>query len=309
MKSLPAVLLVTLLASAGPACGTRRAESSDTVPTIDAVPADTPDKQTKTARPAPEPIDAPASARPGIYAAPSSAVPIAEGVDLARVARARREVQERQKPNPKLRAEADRANTALDGSASASELEALRALEEAIVAELNRMRSNPVAYAEDLAEFGKLYRGDTVTVPGYMAVRTREGMAAVEDAIAVATSMEPMPALSRSPGLSRAARAYAYRLGHDGVLFHGDDNASQHDRMAVYGRVRGMFAENVGAVYREARLMVLEQFVDDGVESRVHRYNMLGPMFRIVGVGCSPHPRYDVVCAMNFVEAYHETTE
>ena len=311
MKSLPAVLIVTLLASTGPACGTRRAGSDDTVPTVDAVPAEpAPDESTAKGAPASESLNRPAAARPGsgAYGTTSSGhlVAAAEGVDVAHVARARREVRERERPDPRGRAEADQANAALDTAVSASEREALRALESAIVDELNRLRSNPPAYAEDLAAFGKLYRGDIVTVPGYMGVRTREGTVAVDDAIAVVTSIEPMPLLSRSPGLSRAARAYAYRLGHDGVLSHGGDSTSPHDRMALYGRVRGMFAENIGAVYREARLMLLEQFVDDGVESRVHRYNMLGPMFRVVGVGCSPHPKYDVVCVMDFVEAYHE---
>jgi uncharacterized protein YkwD len=326
-SSLPAVLVVTLLASAGAACGSSAARSDDTIPTgqaapnddaiptIQAIPAEeSPDRRTETrTKPVFESLNHPVAARPGSGSYGASpidgGVPVAEGVNVAHVAAVLREKRERQKPPIEGRAEADRANAALDSSSAASELEALRALEDAIVDELNRLRSNPPAYAEDLAGFGKLYRGDTVTVPGYMAVRTREGTAAVDDAIAVITSIEPMPPVTRSPGLSRAARAYAYRLGHDGVLSHGGDSASPHDRMALYGRVRGMFAENVGAVYREARLMVLEQFVDDGVESRVHRYNMIGPMFRVVGVGCSPHPRYDVVCVMDFVEAYHEARD
>lgn len=309
MKPLPAALLVTLLASA-PACSARGAASDDTIPTVQAVPAGGADGGTENAaRPAPESLNRPGPAREVPGASRPSAlqgnVPAAEGVDVARVARARREVRRRERPDPAARAEADRANATLDTSLTASEREALRALEDAIVAELNRLRSDPPAYAGDLAAFGKLYRGDTVTVPGYMGVRTREGTAAVDDAIAVVTSIEPMAPLTRSPGLSRAARAYAYRLGHEGVLVRGDET-SPHDRMALYGRVRGMFAENVGAVYRDARLMILEQFVDDGVESRVHRYNLIGPMFRIAGVGCSPHPKYDVVCVMDFVEAYHE---
>ena len=313
MKSscLPAVLAMLLLATA---CSPRAARSDDTIPTIQAVPAsEAPDRGPETAAVKPvhrENLNSPASARPSSGASsPGALLAVAPGVDVAYVAGMLREKRKRQKPDPRRRAEAERANAALDGSATARELEALRALEDAVVDELNRLRSDPAAYAEDLAGFGKLYRGDTVTVPGYMAVRTHEGTAAVDDAISVVTSIEPVPPLTRSPGLSRAARAYAYRLGHEGVLFHGGDSASPHDRMALYGRVRGMFAENVGAVYREARLMILEQFVDDGVESRVHRYNIIGPMFRVVGVGCSPHPKYDVVCVMNLVEAYHEADE
>jgi uncharacterized protein YkwD len=314
MKSSSLLAVLAMLLLAAPACGPRAARSDDTIPTVQAVPAsEAPDRGPETAAVKPvhrENLNSPASARPNTGASsPGGLLPVAPGVDVAYVAGMLREKRKRQKPDPRHRAEAERANAALDGSASARELEALRALEDAIVDELNRLRSNPAAYAGDLAGFGKLYRGDTVTVPGFMAVRTREGTAAVDDAVAVVTSIEPMPQLTRSPGLSRAARAYAYRLGHEGVLFRGGDSASPHDRMALYGRVNGMFAENVGAVYHEARLMLLEQFVDDGVESRVHRYNIIGPMFRVIGVGCSPHPKYNVVCVMNFVEAYHEAKE
>ena len=171
------------------------------------------------------------------------------------------------------------------------------------------MRRDPAGYVAVLSEFRTLYRDNVVTVPGHMAVRTREGALAVDDAIAVAGSTTPTMSLVRSPGLTQSARAYAYQLGHETKLGRGsDDSIMLHGRMDAYGRVNGMFAENVGAVYRDARLMLLELFVDDGVETRVHRYNMIGSMFRVVGVGCAPHPTYDVVCVMDFAESYREAS-
>jgi uncharacterized protein YkwD len=261
------------------------------------------------AQPARTNLDAPASARPRAPepTVANTVVPAAEGVDVQRQAERRRAQRERQKPDPRARAASEQANQELKSSLAPHEQQAMHALEEALVAELNRMRTTPAAYAAELQRFRNMYRGEIVTVPGYMSVRTREGTAAVDEAIDTIQSTAPMARLARSPGLSKSARAHAYRLGNESRLAREDaDVIMLHKRLDSYGRVRGMFAENIGAVYRDAGLMLLELFVDDGVETRVHRFNMLGPMFRLVGVGCAPHPKYDVVCVIDLVESFDE---
>ncbi|WP_428265248.1 CAP domain-containing protein [Haliangium sp.] len=183
----------------------------------------------------------------------------------------------------------------------------LLALEEALVAEINQLRQDPAGYTEKLATFRHRYNGRVVSIPGYMAVRTREGTRAVNDAITQARRTAPVSHLDRSKGLSHAARAHAFRLGEQGGLSTGDgDGGAAYGRMDLFGRVEGMFAENIGAVYGDANLMILELFVDDGIDTRVHRYNLLGEMFTVVGVGCAPHAKYSVVCVMNFAEGFDE---
>jgi uncharacterized protein YkwD len=303
-RSMPDVMiLLTLLSCACVACGARPA--SDEPTTVG--PAMT-DNSTK---PAPERVnlDRPASARPARSTSSGEGPAAAEGVQLQRWSKMRRAERERRQPDSQARVQAEEANQERASTLPPHELEAMEALEDELVEELNRMRSDPAAYTAVLSEFRTLYRDQIVTVPGHMAVRTREGVAAVDDALAVAESTAPMAKLERSDGLTRAARAYAYRLGHESKLGRGDDDSiTLHRRMDAYGRVNGMFAENVGAVYRDAKLMLLELFVDDGVETRVHRYNMIGPMFRVVGVGCAPHPTYDVVCVIDFAESYREAS-
>jgi uncharacterized protein YkwD len=44
------------------------------------------------------------------------------------------------------------------------------------------------------------------------------------------------------------------------------------------------------------------------VETRVHRYNMIGPMLRLIGVGCAPHPTHAVVCVMDLAESYDQAS-
>jgi uncharacterized protein YkwD len=298
-------ILLSLLACAGVACGARPARDASTT----AGPAA--DSGTNTER---ERIsfNAPASARPVNSMSDrdvSGAVATAEGVEMRRWADMRRAQRQQREADPESRLQAEKANQARASTLPPHQIAAMEALEAALVEELNRLRSDPAGYAATLSEFRTMYRDEIVTVPGHMAVRTREGVAAVDDAISVAGSTAPMATLSRSDGLTRAARAHAYQLGHENQLGrNGGDSITLHRRMDAYGRVDGMFAENIGAVYRDARLMLLELFVDDGVETRAHRYNMIGPMFRVVGVGCSPHPAYDVVCVMSFAEDYHEAS-
>lgn len=229
----------------------------------------------------------------------------AAGVHLAQWKKHQQALREqRYQHDPEVRAAADQANLALESELSQASLASLRKLEDDILAEINRLRANPPAYADTVDGFRVFYRDDVVYIPGHPPVRTEEGTAAVDDAVVMARATAPMPPLARSPGLTRAARAHAYELGRGGAASGG--SVMLHHRMQAYGRVQGMFAENVSTLYREANVAVLNLFVDDGVESRANRYNMLGPMFRVAGVGCAPHARYEVVCIMDFAEVFHQ---
>jgi hypothetical protein len=301
--SMPAVLL--LLSSACVACGARQ---PGVVPAV----ASSTSSEDESTTPRRDNLNSPATARPVSSASDSGvaeAVTPSEGVQVQQWTKARQARRERRQSDPRAHAQAEKVNQERASGLLPHEIEAMEALEAALVEELNRMRSDPAAYVDVLSEFRTMYRGQVVTVPGHLSVRTHEGVAAVDDAISVAGATPPMVTLTRSPGLTRSARAYAYQLGHETSLGRGnDDSITLHGRLDAYGRVSGMFAENVGAVYRDARLMLLELFVDDGVETRVHRYNMIGSMFRVVGVGCAPHPSYEVVCVMDFAESYREAS-
>ncbi len=190
---------------------------------------------------------------------------------------------------------------------SPHERQQLVALEAELIAAINRLRAQPSAYVDTLREARTMYQGPVFAVPGYPNVRTKEGLAAIEDAAAMATAAAPTQALARSPGMTAAARGHAVSLDDRGGLVHDSrDGSGPHERLDLYGRVEGMFAENIAAVYADAELMLLDMFIDDGVESRVHRFNLLGEMFTAVGVGCAPHRDYQVVCVINLAERFRE---
>ncbi|ACY17670.1 CAP domain-containing protein [Haliangium ochraceum] len=221
-----------------------------------------------------------------------------------------RERRARQAPSdPEGRRRSVAASEALDRALSDSQRQALRALEAQLVAELNRARTDPAAYVAKLESLRLMYSGNELRVPGALAVRTSEGPAAVTEAIEALRSAEPIPALTRSAGLSASARGLAAQLSDEAQLAGRDDSDSLHTRMNYFGRVEGVFTENISALYREADLQLMLLMIDDGVETRVHRYNMFGPMFQAVGVGCAPHASFEVVCVMELAERFHEAEQ
>ena len=182
------------------------------------------------------------------------------------------------------------------------------ALEASLVAELNRLRQDPVGYIERLKDFRALYKGQLVVAPGNLSIRTAEGKSAVDDAIAAIRPLQPRQSLARSPALDRAALVHAIDLHQMSQLSHiGRDSSLVPERISRYGDLKGAFAEMISAGYREADLIVMQWLVDDGVVTRANRIHALASLFSAVGVGCAPHERYLVVCVATLagsIEAY-----
>ena len=86
---------------------------------------------------------------------------------------------------------------------------ALTPLEEGIVREHNLARQDPKGYATHVRAFRELFDGQFIRIPGQATVLTREGVEAVDEAIAFLMTIEPAPALSPSacPLRSRSRRA------------------------------------------------------------------------------------------------------
>jgi hypothetical protein len=177
-----------------------------------------------------------------------------------------------------------------------------------VAAAASRLRRDPRWLVGALGRYRSHYRGRRMHLPGMdAAIVTVEGVAAVDEAIAVARRSKPRPALRLSAGLSRAARAHARELGRAGSLEHaGRDGSQPHERMARHGRVIGLSGENIGTGWGDAEVMLIGLYVDDGVRGRGHRVNLLEPEFRAIGVGCAPHRMYGTVCVLDFAGELRE---
>ncbi|HWP90937.1 MAG TPA: CAP domain-containing protein [Thermodesulfobacteriota bacterium] len=183
----------------------------------------------------------------------------------------------------------------------------MSSLEDDIVREMNLARTNPRMYASFLEERKRYYDGKLYYRSYDTVVRTREGVSAVNEAVSFLYSVNPLPPLSVSRGMSLAAKDHASDIGPRGAMRHeGRDRSTPGIRLSRYGTWQGEVAENIYYSGENARDIVIGLIVDDGVYSRGHRKNIFNPGFRVVGVGCDRHATYRIVCVTTFAMGYVE---
>lgn len=183
------------------------------------------------------------------------------------------------------------------------------ALADQVAKEINLARTNPGAYAAWLKGQRPWYRGTQLRRPGQTPIRTKEGLAAVDEAIRRLEKQRPVGALGLSRGLSLAARDLVAPQGASGGFGHtGPDGSTPSERIERHGRWESVIGENVAYGQRTARDVVAAFIVDDGVPGRGHRKNLFNAAFHVMGVDCGPHAAYGVTCAITFAGAFHEKT-
>lgn len=189
-------------------------------------------------------------------------------------------------------------NSAAPGYMSRTEYE--------IVSEINRMRTNPAAYAKNhLMPLRAYFDGRSFKRPGEITIITNEGLAALDECIRVLMNTSPLPPLTPSRGLTLAARDQVKDQGATGSTGHnGSDGSTMLSRIERYGQWKSMAAENISYGYSDARDIVISLLVDDGVPSRGHRKNLLNDRFSVVGVKTGPHRLYNDMCVIDFAGGY-----
>ena len=175
-------------------------------------------------------------------------------------------------------------------------------LTQQVITELNRVRANPHAYAAYLETFRPYYMADgTFRAPGRVPMRTREGVAALDEAIRELNRATPQPLLSFSDILVGSAHALVVEQSQSGQFGHGSFPFQRMERCGVMRDVKG---ENVAYGARSAQSIVYNLVVDDGVADRGHRRNVLMTEFHEAGVSYGSHPKYGVMCVIDFAGNY-----
>jgi len=194
-----------------------------------------------------------------------------------------------------------------DGAEPDGAVSYLSTLEAGVLQEMNLARTQPATYAEFLEERRQYYRGRRFERPGEVPIVTNEGVGAVDEAIRFLRRVKPVGALSPSQGMSRAAQDHVRDQGPSGSTGHrGNDGSRMSERVNRYGRWSGKIGENISYGRSDARDVVIQLIVDDGIRSRGHRKNMFDPEFRLVGLACGDHAGYGVMCVTTFASAYDE---
>ncbi len=185
-----------------------------------------------------------------------------------------------------------------------------RALESAVLAELNRMRADPAGYARVLEAMRGTFRGDLMLRPrGEPPIKTVEGEPALEEAIAALKAAPPAGPLTPSRGLALAARDQVVDEGPTGAVGHrGTDGSNSFQRISRHGRSDGLSGEVIDYGWSDARDIVVDLLIDDGVKNRGHRNAILRPLYAQAGVSCGDHKRFGVMCVVDMAEDFTEST-
>jgi hypothetical protein len=169
--------------------------------------------------------------------------------------------------------------------------------EEGVFVELNRFRSDPAAYAEYLRDYrprfeGKLLIGDD---DSEIDIMTREGVAAVDEAIRDLRGEKPLPELAWSDALARAAADHVAIQSRSGAVGHYTKGSGPGERMKARGG--GPYVNEVITYGHHTPAGVVDQLlIDDGVPDRGHRYSLLRPTHRYAGIACGRHPVHRTMC-------------
>jgi len=166
-----------------------------------------------------------------------------------------------------------------------------------IVLHLNLARLNPAGYARTFVEPRRSLFRDRLFVdpldPNQTTLTTHEGVSAVDEAAREMQETLPMPTLSVSAALSRAASDHALDQSSSGALGHqGKEGSSPTERVQRYGRWERVVGEVIAYGPLSGREVVSRLLIDDGVPDRGHRHNILAPAFRYVGISIEVHPLY-----------------
>ena len=180
------------------------------------------------------------------------------------------------------------------------------ALERSVLDEVNRMRGDPAAYVATLRQWQGQYRGNLLLVPGQnKAIRTTEGEAALTEAIDAVGRTGRLSRLQPIDALARAAEDHVLAQGATRSIGHrGDDGSNSLQRISRHGRSRGRSAEVIDYGWDQAKDIVVDLLVDDGIADRGHRRALLDPVYAVAGVACGPHQRYRIMCVVEMAERF-----
>ena len=163
------------------------------------------------------------------------------------------------------------------------------ALREEILAEINRVRTDPQAYADWLEDKKQYFEGTLLKLPGEKPIRTNKGKEALEEAIAWLKKIEPLSKLSFSAELVEIAQEQIKNITSP----QGSTNFQE--KTISYGKYT---PEGI----------VLQLIVDDGHPDRFNRQRILNPNLQLTGIACETHERYKNICIIAYEGDYLATT-
>ena len=174
---------------------------------------------------------------------------------------------------------------------------------------VNLLRESPQAFIKHLYDRRNCYSGQIYRVPGtQIAIRTTEGVAGIDDAIAFLHSATPVRALSHlSVGLCKSCLDLCADAGPRGMVGNTlSDGTTIEGRVNRYGQWSGSLTECTAFGPDSALSAVLQWVVDDGNPARTHRLSLMNPNYSVAGVASGSHSQYNVMVVLSLAGNYLE---
>jgi len=171
--------------------------------------------------------------------------------------------------------------------------------EAGVLAELNHFRSDPAAYADFLRDYRPRFEGKLLIAEegSEIDIMTNEGVAAVDEAIRDLRHEKPLPEMTWSDTLARAAADHVAAQSRSGAVGHYTNGRGPGERMKARGG--GPYVNEVITYGHHSPEGVVDQLlIDDGVPGRGHRHSLLRPTHRYAGVGCGTHRVHRTMCVI-----------
>ncbi|KTE21745.1 hypothetical protein ATE67_03550 [Sphingopyxis sp. H050] len=171
--------------------------------------------------------------------------------------------------------------------------------EASVLAELNRFRADPAAYADVLRSYRPRFEGRLLIAEegGEIDIMTNEGVAAVNEAIRELRAEKPLARLTWSDSLARAAADHVAAQSRSGSVGHYTNGRGPSERMRARGG--GPYVNEVITYGHHTPAGVIHQLlIDDGVPDRGHRYSLLRAEHRYAGVACGTHKVHRTMCVV-----------
>jgi uncharacterized protein YkwD len=169
----------------------------------------------------------------------------------------------------------------------------------AVLAAINHARMYPRDLADELRDYRDAFDGSV----GPDGVMTREGVAAVDEAIAFLDRQKPLPPLAWGEVLAAAAQDHADDEGRSGMVGHvSRDGASPGERVRRHGGDIYV-SEAISYGQDDAAGVVRQLIIDDGERHRGHRAIVFQANARFAGVGCAEHLRYREMCVVDLAQS------
>lgn len=107
--------------------------------------------------------------------------------------------------------------------------------------------------------------------------------------------------------MARACRDHVLDTGPKDIIGHyGSDKSSPFDRMDRYGTWLVTAGENIAYGSSDAKAILTQLIIDDGVPGRGHRTNIFNPEFLALGSFTGFHKTYKIQTCIDFAGAFED---